>query len=171
MSKTKAKAMPRVPQSREDAVWTIGRIGTLRREIAARKASADEQVKVIGEHIEQALEPLTHELALLEQGIQAFCETHRMSLTGDGRVKYHDFGTGRVNWRQRPPKVTIRGVDAVIEGLKKLGLSQFLRVKEEVNKDAVLADPDVARNVAGISISSAGEDFVVEPVELETARA
>ncbi|MGO4558294.1 host-nuclease inhibitor Gam family protein [Mesorhizobium sp. 2RAF21] len=167
MAKAKAKAMTRVPQSREDAVWTVGRIGTLRRDITARKATADEQIKTIGEQIEATLAPLAEELKQLEEGIQAYSEANRLALTVEGKVKFHDFGTGRISWRLRPPKVGIRGVDAVIEGCKRLGLVRFLRVKEEINRDAMLADPDTARQIAGVSISSEGEDFVVEPAELE----
>ena len=166
----KAKAMKRVPQGREDAVWTVGRIGTLRRDIQARKAAADEQIRTVGEMVEGALAPLAEELKQLEEGMQAYCEANRLTLTGEGKVKFHDFGTGRVAWRQRPPKVGIRGVDAVIEGCKRLGLTRFLRVKEEVNRDAMLADPDAARQLAGVTNSSEGEDFVIEPVELEVGQ-
>lgn len=42
-----------------------------------------------------------------------------------------------------------------------------LRVKEEVNKEAMLAEPDVARTVAGVTVGSAGEDFVIKPFETE----
>lgn len=171
MAKAKSKALARVPQTREDAVWTVGRIGTLRREIAAKKAGADEKLKKIGEQVEQALAPLSDELTELEAGLQAYCEANRNTLTGDGKVKFHDFGTGRVSWRLRPPKVVIRGVEAVIEGCERLGLKRFLRTKTEINKDAMLADADTARQIAGVSISSEGEDFIVEPAELETAQA
>lgn len=171
MAKSKAKALPRVPQDREAAVWALGRIGTLRREIAARKAAADESIRKIGERVEEALAPLAAELKQHEEGLQAFCEVHRGQLTHGDKVKYHDFGTGRIAWRLRPPKVSVRGVEAVIEGCKRLGLTRFLRVKEEINKDAMLADADTARQIAGVTISSEGEDFVIEPVELETAQA
>jgi len=171
MAKAKSKAMARVPQSREDVVAAVGRIGTLRREVTSRKSAANEQMRVIGEKVEEALAPLVAELAEHEQGVQAYCEAHRLTLTAEGRVKFHDFGTGRISWRLRPPKVGIRGVEAVIEGCKRLGLTRFLRVKEELNKDAMLADADNARMIAGVSISSEGEDFVVEPVELDTAVA
>lgn len=171
MAKAKSKALARVPQSREDAVWTVGRIGSLRREIAAKKAGADEKLKKIGEQVEQAMTPLADELAELEAGLQAWCEANRNTLTSDGKVKFHDFGTGRVSWRLRPPKVVIRGVEAVIDGCERLGLKRFLRTKTEVNKDAMLADADTARQIAGVSISSEGEDFIVEPAEIETAQA
>jgi phage host-nuclease inhibitor protein Gam len=167
MAKAKTRALTRVPQSRDEAVQMVGRVGTLRRQIAARKAAADEQIRTIGEMVEEALAPLAAELGELEAGLQAWCEANRLALTAEGRVKHHDFGTGRVSWRLRPPRVTIRGLEAVIEGCKRLGLTRFLRVSEEVNKDAMLADAETARQIAGVSISSAGEDFVIEPAELE----
>lgn len=171
MVKAKSKAFPRVPQSREEAVRAIGEIGTLRREIAARKAAADESVRAIGEAVEQAMEPLLTTLDEIERGLQTWCEANRGKLTSDGRVKYHDFGTGRVLWRLRPPKVTIKGIETVIEACKSLGLARFVRVKEEVNRDAMLADPSAARAIAGVSIGPEGEDFVIEPTELAEPRA
>lgn len=167
--KSKSQALVRVPQTREDAVFAIGRIGTLRREIQRLRAEADDTVRVAGEKFEKASADLAKELAEHEQGVQAYCEARRLELTQDGKVKYHEFGTGRVNWKLRPPRVTIRAVDAVIEACKKVGFSQFVRTKEEINKDAMLADADKARLIAGVTISSAGEEFVIEPTELESS--
>lgn len=169
--KRKAVALTSVPQSREEAVAAIGRIGQLRREIAAEKARADEAIRAAGETFERATAQKAAELAEQERGVQMWCEANRMALTGEGRVKYHDFGTGRVNWRTRPPKVSIRGVEAVIEGCKQLGLTSFLRVREEINKEAMLADPERARSLTGVTISSEGEDFVIEPAEIDAAAA
>ena len=167
--KSKTKALARVPQSREDAVFAIGRIGTLRREIQKLRADADEVIRVAGEKFEQASADLVAELAEHEQGVQVFCEARRLELTNDGKVKFHDFGTGRINWRSRPASVSIRAVEAVIEACKKVGFSQFVRVKEEINKDAMLADQEKARLIAGVTIKSAGEEFVIEPAELESS--
>lgn len=168
-TKKKSKAMARVPQTREDAVFAIGRIGTLRREIAQLRANADEVIRVAGEKFERDSAELAAELAEHEQGVQTFCEARRLELTNDGKVKFHEFGTGKINWKLRPPRVSIRAVEAVIEACKKVGFGQFVRVKEEINKDAMLADPDKARLIAGVTISSAGEEFVIEPAELESS--
>lgn len=167
MKKKKAKAIGRVPQNREEAVASIGRIGSLRREILAQKVAVDEGVRLLGEAMEREIAPLAEELAELERGVQIWCEANRALLTNDNRVKFHDFGTGRVNWRALPPKVTIKGVDVVIEAIKKLGLRRrFLRIKEEVNKEAMLADAVTARKIIGVTISSDGEDFLIEPLEI-----
>jgi len=170
-AKPKAKALARVPQDREAAVWAVGRIGTLRREIAARKAVASEKLRTISEAVETALAPLADELKQHEEGLQAYCEVNRTTLTNGEKVKYHDFATGRIFWRMRPPKVTVKGVETFIEACKRLGELRFVRSKDEVNRDAMLADPDAARQIAGVTISSEGEDFVIEPAEIETGLA
>ena len=63
--------------------------------------------------------------------------------------------------------MTIKGVEAVIAAIKTLGLSSFLRTKEEIDKEAMLREPDKARLVQGVSIGSEGETFAVEPFEAQ----
>ena len=53
----------------------------------------------------------------------------------------------------------------VIETLEKLGLARFLRTKTEINKEAILADPDAVSGIAGLSIQTGVEDFVITPFE------
>lgn len=167
--KKKSKAISRVPQTREDAIRAVGRVGTLRREIAAKKALADEAIRMIGERFETDTADFAAELAEHERGVQAWCEANRMILTNNDKVKFHDFGTGTVRWRSLPASVSIRGAEAVIEALKSLGLKAFIREKEEINKEAMLNDPDKARTVAGVTIKSEGEVFAIEPLELEVS--
>ena len=162
--------MAAVPQSREEVVENIAAIGALKAQIDARKARADEALRRIARKLDDATAAPAAELKQLETGVQAWCEAHRSALTGNGKVKYHDFTTGKVNWRQRPPAVSLRKVEAVIESCKALGLTAFIRIKEEVNRDAMLADPQKAAGVTGVTIKSAGEDFIIEPAELQTAR-
>lgn len=165
-AKSKSKAISRVPQSREDAVWAVGRIGTLRRMIAQHQATAEEAIRIAGELLERNTAELTAELAEHERGVQTWCEANRNSLTNDGKVKFHEFGTGQIKWRSRPASVSVRGAEIVIEAFKKLGFTSFIRIKEELNKEQMLADPDKARMVAGVTIKSEGEDFEIVPTEM-----
>lgn len=71
-----------------------------------------------------------------------------------------------MSWRTRPPRVSVRGEDVVMEALKRLGLDRFIRRKEEIDKQAVLADPDAVQDIRGLSISQ-GEDFVIKPFATE----
>lgn len=168
MAKTKRKAVNvPVPQSQKEAGSQLGRIGDLRREIAGRKAAADAQVARIGEAVSDALAPVQEELGQLEKGLQIYCEANRQTLTNEGKRKHHDFGTGKVHWRLRPPSVTIRGLPEVIERIKSLKLMKFLRVKVEVDREAMLKDRKTASAIDGVTIKTDGEDFVIEPAEIE----
>lgn len=159
-----------VPQSREAAAAQIAMIGALRRRIEKTKSDAEDKIAKIAEAVEEALSGPAAELAGLERGVQMFAEANRETLTGGGRVKFHDFATGRILWRLRPAKVNLRGkVEVIIERIKKLKLDGFLRVKEEIDKEAMLADPDLASSIDGVKIASAGEDFAIEPVGLEVS--
>lgn len=164
-TKTKALTIP-APQSTDDCSRAIWRLGTLQRERQRIEADMNDRLAAIKEESEAKAKPIGEEISALARAIQAFCEAHRPALT-DGKVKYHRFGAGEINWRRRPPKVTVRGAATVIAALKRLGLARFIRVKEEINKEAMLAEPDVAAGVAGVSIGSEGEDFVITPLETE----
>ncbi len=49
--------------------------------------------------------------------------------------------------------------------LLKLGLERFVRVKTEINKDAILNEPAAVVGIAGLSIQVGVEDFVITPFE------
>lgn len=154
-----------VPQSRDEAADAVRRIGVANREIARIEADMNDKIAALKAAGEQASEPHKAAVVALTEGVKVWAEAHRDLLTGGGRTKTADLGTGKIMWRLRPPSVRISGTERVIEAIRLLGLSAFLRVKEEVNKEALLADPDKARTIAGVFIGSEGEDFVVEPFE------
>lgn len=165
-TKTAAPAVP-VPQSREEAARAVARIGEISRDIGILQADLDDEVSRAKERAEAMAEPLRQSMAALTEGLRVWAEANRQTLTDAGRVKFADLGTGKILWRFRPPKVSLRGADAVIETLRALGLGRFIRVKEEVDKEALLREPDVARSVPGVTIGSDGEEFIVEPLTLE----
>ena len=101
-----------------------------------------------------------------------FCEANRARLTHGGKVKFHRYSTGEISWRLRPARVSIRGKEAVIEAIKAARLGRkFLRVREDVNKEAMLEDRATAAAIRGVTIGSDGEDFLVEPFETELKEA
>lgn len=169
--RTKNIALSAVPQTREDVVAQIARIGDLQGQLAVAKAQHDERVREIGKSFDDVAAPLDDELTRLTAGVQAYCEAHRNELTNNGKVKFASFSTGTVSWRTRPPSVSLRRVESIIEGCKVAGLEKFIRVKEEINKDAMLAEPDQAMKVPGVTIKSGGEDFIIEPLELKKGAA
>lgn len=175
MSKTttkavKAPAAAKVPQSRDECAAQIRELGDTQREIEREKAKMNDAIAAIT----QKHQPYLDELKALEAdqlaGVQAWCEANRSTITDGGKVKTVNMVTGEVAWRQRPPSVTLRMVEKIIEQLKAKRLAKrFLRVKEEVDKEAILKDPKAVANVVGVTVVSGVEDFVVKPFAQDAA--
>ena len=167
MAKIKAKARSPIPQTREETATAIRQIGDLQREHTRSLAAMNDAIAEIANVVQPKLDGLAMQIAELQEGVQGYCEAHRDELTNDVKVKTAQFVTGEIQWRQRPPSVNVRGADSVIETLIRLGLSKFVREKREVNKDAILNEPEQVQGVAGIKIVTGVEDFVISPFEAE----
>lgn len=153
-----------VPRDRDEVNQAIAELGSRQRERARIQADMNDELARIKERHDAEAKPHGERIKELAKGVQLWCEANRATLTRDGKVKFHEFATGVVKWRMRPPSIAVRGVDAVLATLKNLGLDRFVRTKEEVDKDALLKEPEVARQVGGITVSQR-EDFVVVPHE------
>lgn len=156
-----------VPQSRDAVVCDILRIGDLQREAARLETEMNDAIAEITEKYASQIAPLKTSIETLSKGVQGWCEANRDELTNGGKVKTANLVTGDVSWRQRPPSVSIRGMDAVMETLERLGLQRFIRTKQEINKEAILLEPKAVAGVAGITVKSGIEDFSIIPFEQE----
>ena len=163
-AKTKLKApdFP-VPQTHDSANEFIALIGEAQRERARIEADLNERIATAKAEAEAAAGPHKDTIERLSKGLQVYCEAHRAELLTSG-TKTYAFGAGEVSWRKRPPKVIARGIEKAIAVIKARGLSRFLRVKEELDKEALLKEPETAIRIPGISIGSEGEDFIIKPL-------
>lgn len=171
ITRLKTAAARPAPQSRDESAAAIRQIGDLAREQARAQAELNDAIAHLTERYQPRLDAITEQMRGLQAGVQTWCEANRDALTDGGRVKTANLITGEVQWRTRPPACRITGAEAVIDTLERLGLSRFVRVKREVNKDAILNEPAAVAGVAGISIASGIEDFVITPFEIEAQRA
>ena len=162
--KLKAKAQTYAPQSKIDCQADIKKLGDLQREFMREQADLNDAISNLANDAAPRLTQLNERIELLQAGAQTWCEANRKELCGTGKTA--NLITGEVQWRARPPSVTIRGAEVVLENLKSLGLERFVRVKEEANKEAMLNEPDAVRGVAGITINSGVEDFTITPFEV-----
>lgn len=166
-TRIKSKTLAAVPQSKDDCAASIRTIGDLQREFERHRAAMNDQIAAITQEHQPILSDLQARIESLQAGVQAWCEAHRVELCGeaDKLGKTANLVTGEVSWRIRPPSVSIRGADSVLETLLRMGLGRFVRVKNEPNKEAMLNEPDAVRGIAGITIVSGVEDFIVTPFE------
>lgn len=168
--RTRAQAAPAAPQTRDDVAADIKKLGDLMREKERIQADMNDKIAHLQQQAADIVGTIDDEIAALQDGVQLWCEANRDVLTDGGKVKFADLVTGKVLWRNNPPKVSVRGVDAVIALLEQNeDLARFVRIKKEVNKDAVLNEPNVFANnaVPGLSIVQGKEFFVIEPYNQE----
>ncbi|ECI5744524.1 host-nuclease inhibitor protein Gam [Salmonella enterica subsp. enterica] len=165
-SRLKAAAASYTPQSKEQVSVDIKKIGDIQRELTRIETDANDQIAVIMNQNTPKIEALRAELDVLQKGVQTWCEANRSTIT-KGDSKTANLITGEVAWRKKPDSVNLKGVEIVIETLKKLKLDRFIRCKEEVNKDAILTDREAVKGVTGISIVSGKETFSITPFEQE----
>lgn len=168
-TRIKSKTLAAVPQSKNDCAESIRVMGDLQREFERTRATMNDAIAAITQHHQPELAALTERILALQTGVQAWCEAHRIDLCGEGDKlgKTANLVTGEVSWRIRPPSVTVRDVDGVLDTLLRMGLGRFVRVKNEPNKEAMLNEPDAVRGIAGITIKSGQEDFIVTPFEAQ----
>lgn len=154
-----------VPMTRDDCARAITELGNLSRERARVETLMNDELAVIAARFEAPLQALKEAIQSRQMGIQVWCEAHRLELTENGRSKTGHFVTGEVQWRQRPPSVSVRGLPAVLAVLRERCLERFIRVKEDLNKTAILHEPGAVQDVPGLSIQAGIEDFIITPFE------
>jgi len=157
------------PQSKDEVAYKIKELGEAQRQLERERLALNDEIQCAAARHQPAMEALERDIAELQAGIQAWCEAHRDELTRGGRVKTANLITGEVQWRQRPPSVRVRAQEMVVETLMKLGLERFLRTKVEINKEAILAEPEAVSGIAGLTVQTGVEDFVIIPFEQDAA--
>lgn len=183
MVKAKAAASDvRVPQSREAAAAMIAEFGAAGREVERIETALKAKLAKAKQDAENSAKPHVDKAMELFKGLKLYCEANRQTLLGNSGLKTVDFGTGTVKWRWNPPKVKISGehedviarinakaTEALDGGQLDASHSylSFIRTKEEIDKEAMLKNPDLARTIDGVSIGRGGEMFEVEPFGAE----
>lgn len=162
----KAAAQP-VPQSQEEADRLLGEIGALSREVARIEADLTDQVERAKAAAKQQAAPLAEAIKAKFQALTAWAEANKAELLG-GKRRSLQLTHGAIGWRWGSPAVRIkRGCEeAVVTTLERLGLDRFLRVKRELNREAILEDPAAVEGIAGVAIERA-ESFWAKPAEME----
>lgn len=161
--KTSAHA---APQSLDDLTAYVAELGATERKLARVRDQFNTRVELARRTAATKAEPLQTRRDELIRGIDSYVESHRDELTQGGKTKTVKLPSGEIQWRMTPPKVTLRKVQEILDYFKERKLNRFIRVKEEVDKTALLKEPEVARAIPGISIGQV-EELIVKPLDLE----
>jgi phage host-nuclease inhibitor protein Gam len=161
MSKKKIKAD--AVTHRDQVNEAIAEMGTLQRERVRIEAAMNDKLAAVKARYEALAKPKGDRINELGLGVKLWCEANRATLTKDGRVKFHEFATGVVKWRLTPWAVSLKNVAEVLALIKAKGLTQYIRTKEEIDKEALLADREtLGDSIKGVRIGQK-EEFSIEP--------
>lgn len=165
-TRIKTEAAGVVFQNKDEVNAAIAEIGVAQRKREAITTAMNEELARVKARFEEEAAPHAAVIKDFGKGVQIWAEANRDVLTSSGKTKTVRLAAGEFSWRTRPPSVRVTGEGIVIAALKKLGLDRFIRVKEEIDKNAILADPDAVASVKGIALRQ-GEDFVIKPFSSE----
>lgn len=166
-ARIKQDAAPfRVPQHRDEVIEAIAEIGRRQRERQRIETLMNDELAAVRETWERKAAPHLDAIKELSQGVRIWCEANRDLLTQGGKVKHARLASGEVKWRMTPPRVVIRSVENVLDYFKRHGLHRLIRVKEEPNKEAILAEPEAVAGIKGIALVQK-EEFAILPFETE----
>lgn len=157
-----------VPQNAEQAAEMLAEIGREQRYIAGLQSKLDAAVAELKGNTELVVQPKRERIAELTRGLEIWASANRQALTL-GKTKTIQLASGVVRWKLAPPAIKLTKVADVLSVIRELGLTQFLRTKVEIDKEALLKAPDQAAKIPGVAIVQA-EAFEVEPTGLALAQ-
>lgn len=155
------KSNTTIPHTLTEADAVVGKIGTIQSQIDELTASVDLAINELKEELRKKLEPLKKDRTNLLTSIFAYAESHKEDLTEE--KKSIELTHGTIGWRLTPPSVALKVSDAeMLDTLKERGLDCYIRIKEELDRQALIADRDMLPRLKGLSFVQK-EEFFVKP--------
>ena len=134
----------------EEADATLARIAELGRRITLINTALNDDVAKLQLAANEQLSPLTGEKELLERSLYLFMDTHKNDLFND-KQRSRNLSFGTIGIHSLPGELVTIGnttLSRVLELLQEKGLKQYIRIKPEVNKEALAgADPELLKSV------------------------
>lgn len=139
---TKSKAAELiVPQTDDQARAIIARLGDGTRRLAEQAELTRQQIESLRGQLKAFADVIDQEAALQHRALQIYFEAHAERLTDSGRRKTVDWPEGQMGHRLSKPKVKLlMDEQLVIDFLEAWNLDHMLRVKVEIDRQALLAD-------------------------------
>lgn len=158
-----------VPHNQSAAEAMIAKIGRICRDLEIIDAAYQERLAEITAERDAQTTPLSLERDRLIEGLRRWATANREALTDGGKRKRVALLSGVISWRKRPPSVELAAKPAdIISRIKMRGLAErFIRIAENIDRQAMLKEPDLAATIDGVNIVAEREDFIVEPGALK----
>lgn len=150
----------------DKSLLTLANIMTI---VQAQEAKMNDEIQSIRDRYDKVTKRARESWVSLSADIENFCIQHKDEFEC---IRSRELTHGIVAFRTNPPKVAFLNrkynLNTVIELLRKLGLAKkYLRVKEDLDKDAILAD-SAAQEITDEKLAACGlkidqvESFSIE---------
>ncbi|PCJ57871.1 MAG: hypothetical protein COA65_09000 [Rhodospirillaceae bacterium] len=159
----KLKAPAFEDMSIKEAEALLAQVGEQQRLVGVIEATRDNHLTAIKKKASEELAPLRKNLTAMTKRLTMWGEKHRAEICRAGS-KTAVLSTGELIWRLDPTKVSIKDSAAVMKRLKELRLNLFIRIRESIDKEAMLKDREKAEAVEGVTFVQS-EQLEVRPLE------
>lgn len=141
----------------------LRKLGRLERNARRIGTSADAKMAKLVSAATAKLQPIEAEMYQTFFELKALADGNRTELTDKGATKTVAFSAGTVNWRETPAKIDLT-IDEIklLAYLKRKGPKAFVRIRSEIDKAAMLKNPESAKKVPGVRIATR-EIFYAKP--------
>lgn len=156
-----------VPESLAQAADDQKSVGELLHAIQEKERACEKDIAQRRKQTADAIRPLEQEVYRLARGIHGFAQEHRKELTEGRRKTVLLPHGGSFVWYSTPAAVSIRDAKEVLAYLKLHRMKRFIRVKEEVDKEALLRERETAEEIPGVSVRG-GKKFALRPPSTKT---
>jgi len=151
------KTQTSVPRTLSQADALLAKMGQAQDAINAVQMALAGKIAALKAEAEKELQPLIQKRANDINALFAFANPRKAELTRKARSTV--LGNGSFGWRWTTPRVEVSGTEEqMIAWLKASGNDGYVRVVEEIDRQALLADRLV---IAGVSYVQDDEFFVV----------
>ena len=145
-----------------DLQEAIRLVGEIRRDYEITKAECDDQIA----RTQAAYAPMLNEFLNNEQEIISqitkYCNANYDTLF-KGKGKTLKLITGEISRRVKPNSIVVNDLDLALAKIKELGFTDFIRVKEDLNKNALLDNPDFIELIEGLELQKGIENLIIKP--------
>lgn len=144
------KPDPYVIADRAQAEGALAEMAALDRKLAGIESAMQEVIDTAKATASRQANPLLARRKELADAIAVYAKLNRQELFA--KAKSVDMGFGVIGFRASTRISQVRGITAemTLEKLRQYGLSEGIRVKEEINKETCLGWPDERLELVGL---------------------
>ncbi|UOG33084.1 host-nuclease inhibitor Gam family protein [Leptospira noguchii] len=166
--------------TRADLTQAIAQLGEIKRERDRVKSEVDDQISQLTTQLQTELTPLDLKIQHIVSGIKLYVDQNKGELFPDPEYRTCKLPTGFIKLRKIPASVKTRATTKFFERiLSENGLLEkfnslvlklsgvYLRVKLELNKEQILAEPLRATQRIGVELNEEIERLYITPSEID----